>query len=187
MTFAAILLIAIGLAMDCFAVSIGVGCSICHSKNLVMRMSFHFGLFQVGMTLLGWFAGKTITTYVSSFDHWIALVLLVFIGVRMILAGLSNDDGVNRDIDASRGATLIMLSLATSMDALAVGLSLAFLHGDITSASIVIGLVSLVMTIIGLTIGRRLGIQFGRRMGILGGVILIGIGLNILYTHLAGG
>ena len=122
MSFWTIFLIAIGLAMDCFAVSLGVGTA--HTAVGVrptFRLFFHFGLFQGGMTLLGWLAGKTVVSYVSSIDHWVAFGLLVFVGARMLRGGLRN--GINEPAipNPSRGLTLVMLSVATSIDALAVG------------------------------------------------------------------
>lgn len=182
------LLIAFGLAMDCFAVSLGIGTlQSSHHARPILRISFHFGLFQGGMTLLGWLAGSTIATFISGFDHWIAFGLLVFIGIRMILEGLEKKTDINQNNDPSRGMNLVMLSVATSIDALAVGLSLAFLKVNIVTSSLTIGLVSLGLSLIGLLIGNTLGIRFGKRVEILGGLILISIGLRIVISHLLGG
>ncbi len=135
-----IFLIAIGLAMDCFAVSLGVGTAgTAVGVRPTFRLFFHFGLFQAGMTLLGWLAGKTVVNYISSVDHWLAFGLLMFVGVRMIRGGLQKAGAEPSIPDPSRGLTLVMLSVATSIDALAVGLSLAFLSANVFWAALLIG------------------------------------------------
>ena len=184
MSFWTIFLIAIGLAMDCFAVSLGVGTA--HTAVGVrptFRLFFHFGLFQGGMTLLGWLAGKTVVSYVSSIDHWVAFGLLVFVGARMLSGGLRN--GINEPAipNPSRGLTLVMLSVATSIDALAVGLSLALLSVNVVWVALLIGGVSAVLSLLGLLLGNQLGLRFGKSMEVVGGVILIAIGIRVLITH----
>lgn len=187
MPFWTIFLIAIGLAMDCFAVSLGVGTAgTAIGPRPTFRLFFHFGLFQGGMTILGWLAGKTVVTYISAFDHWLAFGLLVFVGVRMIRSGLRKDGEVPALADPSRGMTLVMLSVATSIDALAVGLSLAFLEVNVFWSAFVIGSVSAALSFAGLMLGNQLGIRFGKTMETIGGLILIGIGLRVLITHLLG-
>ncbi len=184
MDFASILLIAIGMAMDAFAVSLGIGTTRRASlPRSIFRLSFHFGLFQFFMPILGWLAGNTIASLISQFDHWIAMGLLTFVGVRMIRSGLDPDSETYQS-DPSRGGTLVMLSVATSIDAFAIGLSLAMLQVDILFPSVVIGVVTAGLSLTGLLIGHKLGTRFGKRMEILGGVILIGIGLRVLITHL---
>lgn len=186
MDFITILLIALGLAMDCFAVSLGIGCSqVKKDFRTYFRICFHFGLFQGGMTFLGWLGGSTIAHLISNFDHWIAFGLLAFVGVRMIRESLSKNEE-DDPCNPSRGKTLIMLSIATSIDALAVGLSLAFVDGSILVSSLVIGLTSLLLSALGLFIGGRLGGKFGKRMELIGGLVLIGIGLRVLISHLLG-
>src|SRR5512136_2744680 len=116
MPFWTIFLIAIGLAMDCFAVSLGVGTAgTALGFRPTFRLFFHFGIFQAGMTLLGWLAGKTVVTYISGFDHWIAFILLAFVGGRMIRSGLRKEGEEPSFTDPSRGMTLVMLSVATSI------------------------------------------------------------------------
>jgi putative Mn2+ efflux pump MntP len=177
--------IAIALAMDCFAVSLCVGTSpINLSRRLIFRLTFHFGLFQGGMTFLGWLAGRSIVDLIASYDHWIAFVLLGWVGGRMILNGMKNDDEAGYCEDPSRGKSLIMLSIATSIDALGVGLSLAFLKVNIWQSSFAIGITSTMLSLVGLLIGHKLSQRFGNRMEIVGGVILNFIGLRILFTHL---
>jgi putative Mn2+ efflux pump MntP len=181
-----LLFIATGLAMDCFAVSLGVGTTdFARSKRAVFRLSYHFGLFQGGMTLLGWLVGNSIAQYIAGIDHWVAAVLLGWVGMRMIIEGYRKTEKLNAGRkDPSRGGTLVMLSLATSLDAMAVGLSLAMLKVNIIGSSLVIGFVSLVMTVMGLRAGRSLSQRFGKRMEVLGGVVLIIIGFRILYAHI---
>lgn len=182
-----ILIIAFGLAMDCFAVSLCIGSSpASYNRRSIFRVSFHFGLFQGAMTLLGWLLGSTIVGLIANFDHWIALALLGWIGGRMIMEGFSRNDAspVNGCDDPSRGSRLVMLSIATSIDALGVGLSLALLKIDVLGASIVIGLVSLLMSVAGMLGGKKLNQRFGKKVEIIGGLVLIAIGLRIVVTHL---
>lgn len=184
MTFAMILLIAVGMAMDAFAVSLGIGTT--RQANLprpIFRLSFHFGLFQALMPIVGWLAGNTVASLISQFDHWIAMILLAFVGGRMIHSGLRPESESYRS-DPSRGGTLIVLCVATSIDALAIGLSLAMLRVNILYPSVVIGVVTASLSLTGLLIGYKLGTRFGKRMEILGGLILNGIGLRVLITHL---
>lgn len=187
MPYWTIFLIAIGLAMDCFAVSLGVGTAgTAIGPRPTFRLFFHFGLFQGGMTLLGWLAGKSVVTYIAGVDHWVAFVLLAFVGVRMIRGGLQNPGEEPAIPDPSRGLTLVMLSIATSIDALAVGLSLALLDVNVFWSALLIGGVSALLSLIGLLLGNQLGSRFGKSMEILGGIILIGIGLRVVITHLFG-
>jgi manganese efflux pump family protein len=184
MELAASFLIAVGLAMDAFAVSLGVGTSgQARDFRSRFRLAFHFGIFQALMTLLGWLLGSTIANFINSFDHWVAMGLLGYVGVNMIRSGL-NKDSDRICADPSRGRTLIMLCVATSLDALAVGLSMAMIHAPVVMPSAVIGLVCLTLSGIGLLAGTRLGEAFGKKMEVLGGIILIGIGIEIVVSHL---
>lgn len=178
------LFIAVGLAMDAFAVSLGIGTTgRAKSPRPVFRLSFHMGLFQGVMTFLGWLAGSRIATLISSVDHWIALALLSFVGMRMIRSGFSKGDEIH-PADPSRGRTLLILCIATSIDAMAVGLSMAMLGEKILIPCLIIGLVTLNLSLFGLLAGGFLGERFGKRMEIIGGLILIGIGLRILLEHI---
>jgi len=179
-----IVVIAVGLAMDAFAVTLGCAASgQARGPRAAFRLSFHFGLFQFTMPVVGWVAGTGIARLVSAWDHWIAFALLVLVGAHMIYAGCHPDlQPALRD--PSRGWSLVMLSVATSIDAFAVGLSLAMLRVSIWYPSVVIGVVALTISVIGFQFGTRLGARFGRRMEILGGAILILIGLRILAAHL---
>ncbi len=178
------LMIAVGLAMDAFAVSLGIGTAgQANDPRAKFRLAFHFGVFQAGMTLLGWLAGSTVSRFISGIDHWIAPMLLAYVGINMIRSGF-NKDGESYSSDPSRGRTLLMLCVATSLDAMAVGLSFAMLHTQVVMPSIVIGIVTSSLSLVGLLAGCRLGEWFGKRMEILGGLLLIGIGLRIAFTHL---
>jgi putative Mn2+ efflux pump MntP len=180
------ILIGIGLAMDSFAVSLGVGTGqSLTTRRSKLRLALHFGVFQTLMTALGWLAGHTIVHIISAFDHWVAFGLLFFVGVRMIRAGFHPERETYRS-DPSKGGLLVLLSLATSMDALAVGLSMAMMGSPVILPALVIGVVTFGMSLVGLFWGYQLGQRFGKRMEIVGGVILIAIGLRVLWTHLVG-
>jgi manganese efflux pump family protein len=181
-----ILLLAVGLAMDCFAVSLGIGTTrqACTPRP-IFRLAFHFGLFQSLMPLLGWFGGSRVAYLIGGVDHWIAFVLLGWVGGRMIRSGVDHD-AESYACDPSRGRTLVLLSIATSLDALAVGLSLAMLRVDILPPVLMIGVITALISVLGLRLGSRLGEAFGKRTEIVGGVILIGIGLRVLMGHLLG-
>lgn len=179
------LLMAVGLAMDCFAVSLGIGTTqYASGRRPLFRLSFHFGLFQALMPVLGWLVGTQVANLVSAFDHWLAFGLLGFVGVRMIRSGL-DAAGESHATDPSRGSTLILLSIATSIDALAIGLTLAMLRVQIFFPILMIGLIAGGLSLVGLKVGRRLGQSFGKRMEVIGGAILILIGLRVLLSHMA--
>jgi len=184
MTLIEILLMAVGLAMDCFAVSLGIGTTrYASGRRPLFRLSFHFGLFQALMPVLGWSVGTQIAGLVSAFDHWLAFGLLGFVGVRMIRSGL-DADSESHSKDPSRGSALILLSIATSIDAFAIGLTLAMLQTNIFRPVLVIGLMAGGLSLFGLKVGHRLGQSFGKRMEVIGGVILILIGLRVLLSHM---
>jgi len=178
--------IALGLAMDAFAVAIGAGLQLCGATpRQVFRLAWHFGLFQALMPIIGWLAGRTVSEYIEPVDHWIAFGLLAFIGGKMIYEAFQHDEEAEV-CDPTKGWRMVMLSIATSIDALAVGLSLALLGTSIWWPALVIGVVAGVMTIIGMELGKRFGALLGRRMEVVGGLILIAIGIKILVEHLTG-
>ncbi|HKZ43708.1 MAG TPA: manganese efflux pump MntP family protein [Anaerolineales bacterium] len=181
-----VLLIAISMAMDAFAVSLGIGADgQCEGIRPRFRLIFHFGLFQFLLPIAGWFAGLNLVRFIESFDHWVAFALLVFVGGRMIRSGF---DGVNssRSRDPSRGWTMLLLSVAVSIDALAVGFSLALIDVNIWYPAVIIGLVTGLLSLVGLKLGTILGRKFGKQMEIVGGLVLIFIGLRIVIGHLSG-
>lgn len=186
MSIYAILALAVGLGMDAFAVAITVGVVLPRlSWRPVFRLSWHFGLFQFLMPIVGWLAGVTVYKWVEDYDHWIAFGLLAFIGGKMIYESF-HIKALTKKSDPTRGWSLVVLSLATSIDALAVGLSLAVVGVKVWFPSLIIGIVAGLMTITGMQLGRRFGQRFGSRIEVLGGLILIGIGLKILIEHLTG-
>ena len=176
-------LLALGLSIDSFAVSVSNGLSI---KRLPwidkLVISFSLAIFQALMPLIGWYAGIEIVSYIEKIDHWIAFILLAFIGLKMIYESFSKEKIEKREV--LKKSTLIAQSIATSIDALAVGVSFAFLDMPIITPVIVIGLVTFIASIIGLQIGKYIGIRFGKYIEIFGGLVLIGIGLKILIEHL---
>ena len=179
-----IVLIALGLAMDACAVAVGCGASgQARGARAGFRLAFHFGLFQFMMPVIGWLAGMRLERFVAPWDHWIAFALLAFVGGRMIRAGL-NPRSEHCAGDPSRGFNLVMLAVATSLDALAIGLSLAMLRVSIWYPSVVIGVVTMGVSLAGFQFGSALGVRFGKRMEIAGGLVLCLIGLRILIAHL---
>jgi putative Mn2+ efflux pump MntP len=184
MTTIEIVFISIGLAMDASAVSLAAAAAgFAKNPRAIFRLSFHFGLFQFLMPIIGWLIGISFVSYFKFFDHWIAFGLLVIVGIRMIQEGLDSSSKTHKN-DPSRGMTMVMLSIATSIDALAVGLSLAVLDIGILYPSLMIGVITAAMSYGAIKIGTRLGALFGKRMEIFGGVILLCIGLRILLSHL---
>lgn len=184
MYWATLLGIAVGLAMDAFAVSIVAGMTLQRvTRRHTFRLAFHFGLFQLMMPILGWSAGRELVTQIAAFDHWLVFGLLGFVGGKM-LWDAREEHHPEREKDPTRGLTLVTLSVATSIDALAVGLSMAFLSVSIWIPSLVIGLVAAAMSVIGISFGSRIGPRFGRLAEAFGGVLLIGIGTKILIEHL---
>jgi putative Mn2+ efflux pump MntP len=186
--FLDILLIAVALAMDAFTVAIAVGLHLAGAGRISVRqyfrLGFHFGLFQFLMPVIGWLAGTTIRAYIESFDHWVAMGLLTYIGLKMIREAHHGQE-YDRP-DPTRGLSLIILSVATSIDALAMGLSLALIGVGIIYPSVIIGLVAAAFTLVGLSLGRKIGLKWRGRVTVVGGLILIGIGLKILLEDLLG-
>jgi len=184
MSLITVLLIAIGLGVDAFSVAIGIGAT--HDKKSwspVLRLASAFGLFQFAMPIAGWLAGLTVVEVIASFDHWIAFALLALVGGKMIAEGFEKEKEKEK-ADQTRGWPLLMLSVATSIDALAVGFSFSLLKMDILVPALIIGTVCFVMTITGMIFGKALAKLFGRKVEIFGGIVLIAIGIKILMDHL---
>ena len=186
MTFFNISAIAVALAMDAFAVAIAAGITL---KQINFRQNFrlawHFGLFQAMMPVIGWSAGLSFRDLIVRFDHWVAFGLLLFVAQGMLRQAFADDAEANRPKDPTKGLTMVMLSVATSLDALAVGLSLSLINVSIWVPAVIIGIVACVFTTIGMHIGTRLAnaTRLRRWADGLGAVVLIGIGLNILREH----
>ncbi|MBM4318475.1 MAG: manganese efflux pump [Deltaproteobacteria bacterium] len=184
----ALLVVAIALAMDAFAVAIAAGITLDPlTWRHVLRLAFHFGLFQALMPVLGWAAGAAVHRYLAHFDHWLAFGLLAFVGGRMLHGARGKkEEHEHKAADPTAGWELVLLSVATSIDALAVGLSLALLGSDILRPALVIGVVAAAFTALGMLLGRRIGSLWGKRVEALGGLVLIAIGVKIVAEHLAG-
>ncbi len=184
MSFLTIIFIALGLAMDAFAVSIASGIAM---KTLHLRRTFtialFFGAFQAFMPVIGWFTGLGLRDMIAGIDHWIAFVLLCAIGVKMIYEAGKIED-TERETEVLSIYLLFILSIATSIDALAVGLGFAFLNISIVTPVIVIGLVTFILSCIGVVIGGRFGHLFEKKIEIAGGLILVAIGTKVLLEHL---
>jgi len=178
-----IIIIAIGLSMDSFAVSVSNGLSI---KNLkfydALIFAIFLSVFQGLMPVIGWFLGIGVEKYAKEIDHWVAFVLLGIIGVKMIYEGLTATKEPQRV--ALNLITMVAQSIATSIDALIIGISFALLGWEIILPAIIIGLTTLLFSMTGIRIGKEIGIKFGKSATIIGGIVLIAIGTKILIEHL---
>lgn len=182
MNLITIFLTSVGLAMDAFAVSISSGISFKKFalKDAVLIATF-FGGFQFFMPLIGWFLGLTFRNFILSFDHWIAFILLGFIGSKMIYESLQEEE--EESTDFRNLSVVLTLAIATSIDALAVGLSFSVLNTPIVTAGIIIGIVTFIICFLGVFIGTKFGHIFEKQAEIIGGIILIGIGVKIVLEH----
>jgi len=184
MSLITIFLLAVGLGLDAFSVAIAIGAA--NAKKSwapVLRLSLAFGLFQFFMPLAGWLAGSTVVDRIQAFDHWIAFALLVLVGGKMIREGFEKEKDEEK-ADQTLGWPLFLLSIATSIDALAVGFSFSLLKTPILFPAAIIGMVCFVMTAVGMVFGKGLARIFGRKVEILGGLVLIAIGVKILNEHM---
>ena len=179
-----LILIAIGLAMDAFAVSVGKGLTVDKvTPRHAISAGMWFGGFQALMPIIGYMLGHSFQHVVSSIDHWIAFALLLLIGLNMIRETLWADDKESHDSDFGPRKMFVM-AVATSIDALTIGITLAFLNVNIWLAAAVIGLITFALSAMGVILGSRFGAKFGSKAGILGGVVLIALGVKILLEHL---
>ncbi|MBR5138647.1 MAG: manganese efflux pump [Alistipes sp.] len=178
-----LLLIALGLSMDAFAVSVGKGLSVQKIKpRHSLSVGVWFGGFQALMPLVGYFLGVSFASMVESFDHWIAFILLGIIGFNMIREALSDDECEAMHPDFS-ARSMLMMAIATSIDALAVGVSFAFLHIDIWSAAAIIGVMTFILSVVGLRIGNIFGCRYKSKAELAGGAILMIMGVKIVVEH----
>jgi putative Mn2+ efflux pump MntP len=186
MNILTILGIAVALAMDAFAVAIATGVSLKDvSFRQTFRLSWHFGLFQALMPIIGWFLGASVQTYIEAYAHWVAFGLLALVGGNMLREAFSSAEEERQKKDSTKGLTLIVLSLATSIDALAVGLSMSLLQISIIYPAIIIGVVAGIFTIAGLHLGKKAANlkRLSPVAEIVGGLVLWVIGINILRDH----
>jgi putative Mn2+ efflux pump MntP len=185
MDFLTITFIAAGLAMDCFAVSITSGIAIKNLRiNNALQIALFFGSFQAIMPVIGWFAGRGLRDFISGVDHWVAFGLLGLIGLKMIYESTKLESD-KKEINPLNIYVLSMLSIATSIDALAVGVSFAFLKISLVTSIIIIGTITFILSFIAVFVGNRMGHFFENKIELAGGLILIGIGTKILLEHIA--
>lgn len=178
----ALLGLSVGLAMDAFAVAIVVGMTVdTVTPRHVFRLGFHFGLFQFMMPIIGWLAGAELAEHLGQYDHWAAFALLAYVGGKMLWEAWSEEEAKSES-DPTRGLQLVTLSVATSIDALAVGMSMALIGVSIWFPSVVIGVVAAGLTCLGITFGARIGARWGRWAEVVGGIVLILIGLRVLIS-----
>lgn len=178
-----ILLIGIGLAMDAFAVSICKGLSMkkMNWKNAII-IALYFGVFQALMPLIGYFLGMTFESIVTTFDHWVAFELLTLIGGGMIKESFDDEDDKKNDkVDFK---TMVVLAIATSIDALAIGITFAFFDVNIVLAVSIIGIITVIISVLGVKIGNRFGDKYQNKAQLMGGIILVLLGFKILFEHL---
>ena len=180
-----IVIIAIGLAMDAFAVSVATGAAYKNPRiNYALRMALAFGSFQTIMPVIGWLSGLGLRNFIGDYDHWVVFILLGFVGCKMIYGSFKIKQA-RKKTDMLSTAVILVLALATSIDALAVGITFSFLfRGSIAIAVIIIGIVTFVLSYVGFYIGKSFGHFFETGIEALGGLILLVIGTKILLEHL---
>jgi putative Mn2+ efflux pump MntP len=190
MSPAAIVILAVGMSIDAFIASIGRGARLRGTRLVeALRTGLVFGAIETLTPVIGWTLGLAASRYVAAVDHWIAFLLLAFVGGRMIVHAMrAPSTEANAEAQPERGlATLLATAIGTSIDAMAVGVSLAFLEVNIVVVAAAIGLATFLMSTGGMLMGRLVGARFGAYAEIAGGLALIGLGLSILHTHLTGG
>lgn len=189
MNLSATLILAFGMSMDAFAASIGKGAAL-HKPHFreAIRTGLIFGLIEAITPLIGWGLGFYASRFIIEWDHWVAFSLLLILGARMIVEGFKgqNSSSEAKKIRKHGLVTLVCTAIATSLDAMAIGVGLAFLQVNIVHTAMVIGCATMIMVTLGMMIGRYVGPLLGKKAEIMGGVVLIGIGSNILYNHLSG-
>lgn len=178
-----VVLIAVGLAMDALAVSICKGMSLRRpSVRDILIVGIWFGAFQALMPVIGFYLGSAMYDLISDYDHWIAFILLALIGLNMVREGLSGDE---EDADADVGPkAMLPLAVATSIDALAVGITFAMTEGSVVGPAVIIGVITFLLSAMGVKAGSYLGVRFGSAAEVVGGAILVLMGLKILLEHL---
>ena len=187
MNLSATLLLAFGMSMDAFAASMGKGATLHQPKfSEALRTGLIFGAIETLTPLIGWGLGMLASQFVLEWNHWIAFILLTFLGGRMVIEGIRNDIGDDEPVQRHGFWLLVTTAIATSLDAMAVGVGLAFLQVNIIATALAIGCATLIMSTLGMMVGRFIGPLLGKRAEILGGIVLIGIGVQIMWSHFAG-
>jgi manganese efflux pump family protein len=180
-----LILIGIGLSFDTFAVSVSTGLMISHIRFLQgVKVAIVLAFFQALMPFIGWFSGKQVAQFMEEYDHWIAFGLLAVLGFKMIYESLKKEEE-KKSFNPLKFTVLIGVAIATSIDALVVGVSFAFINMNIIWSVFVIGVITFLVAMLGMLFGKKVGSRFGQRMEIVGGLILIGIGIKILLNHIA--
>lgn len=184
MAFITLIIIAVGLSMDALAISIVSGSTYkqLHIKH-ALRIAFFFGSFQAFMPLIGYLAGQSLDKYISSYDHWVAFAILSAVGAKMIYESFKIKTAKS-NFDPTNITMLFVLSLATSIDALAIGITLSILNISVVTAAAIIGLITFLISYIGVFIGKKFGHFFENKIEAVGGVVLIVLGIKILLQHL---
>lgn len=187
MSWLQIIAIAVGLSMDAFAVAVAAGMALpVLTGRHVFRLSFHFGLFQFLMPVIGWALGNSLANWIGNYDHWVAFALLTLVGGHMLWqVATGREERLTRD--PTRGWLMVTLSIATSIDAFAVGLSMAFLGVVAWAPSLVIGLITGALVMIGMHSGHYIGGRVGKFAQVIGGLVLMAIGLRIVLSHTLAG
>ncbi|MGL0695399.1 manganese efflux pump MntP [Klebsiella pneumoniae] len=188
MNLSATILLAFGMSLDAFAASIGKGATLHKPKfSEAVRTGLIFGAIETLTPLVGWGLGMLASQFILEWNHWIAFILLVFLGGRMIVEGFRGDSDEACEAPHRHGFWLLVTTaFATSLDAMAVGVGLAFLQVSIVTTALAIGCATFIMSTLGMMVGRFIGPLLGKRAEILGGIVLIGIGSEILWSHFAG-
>lgn len=188
MNLSATILLAFGMSMDAFAAAIGKGATLHKPKfSEAVRTGLIFGAIETLTPLVGWGLGMLASQFILEWNHWIAFILLVFLGGRMIVEGFRGDSDEACEAPHRHGFWLLVTTaFATSLDAMAVGVGLAFLQVSIVTTALAIGCATFIMSTLGMMVGRFIGPLLGKRAEILGGIVLIGIGSEILWSHFAG-
>lgn len=188
MNLSATILLAFGMSMDAFAASIGKGANLHKPKfSEAVRTGLIFGAIETLTPLVGWGLGMLASQFILEWNHWIAFILLVFLGGRMIVEGFRGDSDEACEAPHRHGFWLLVTTaFATSLDAMAVGVGLAFLQVSIVTTALAIGCATFIMSTLGMMVGRFIGPLLGKRAEILGGIVLIGIGSEILWSHFTG-
>jgi putative Mn2+ efflux pump MntP len=185
MSWAGLFAVSVALALDAFAVAVVAGLTLnVLTTRRVFRLSFHFGFFQAGMLTAGWLVGAALHNLVAAAATWIAFGLLMLVGANTIQHGIHGDGELHRVPDPTTGWQLVLLSLATSIDALGVGLSLAMIGTSIAVSACAVGLMATLLTLVGMKLGRRVSTFWGQRVEILGGLMLMAIGCKSLWDYL---
>lgn len=185
MSYLTVILVALGLSMDAFAVSVSEGLTLRQYKiRNALKLALFFGMFQAIMPVIGWLAGQTIRSHIQAIDHWIAFGLLSLIGIKMIYESFIEKKGEKNDRSLQLH-TLFILAIATSIDALAIGITFSFLKVTILTPVVIIGIITFINSLIGYFLGEKFGRIFGNKIEFAGGIILILIGFKILIEHLS--